>query len=152
MSYRIRCYTLFDITRTGVLNRKPPINVLEQELLDWNTRRNSQCNYDTILQIINLRSQPEDSTDAVRKKINFKDFQNFGFLYEDEDDQYCWQFDFTIFHKNVFNDGINELGALYDDCNGVPMIKNGTEWNKLSAFLDTSPELKNIHFEVMTNE
>lgn len=152
MSYRIRCYTLFDIERTGVLNRKPPINLSEDQLLVWNKRRNSQCNYDTILQVINLRSQPEDTTETICFNVNFKDFQNFGFLYEEEEDQKCWYFDFTIIHKSVFDNGIDELGALYEDSDGVPMIKHGTEWDKLTSFLDTSPELKNIYFEVLENE
>jgi len=41
------------------------------------------------------------------------------------------------------------LGGLYSDCEGVPMIKVGTEWDKLPNFLDTSPELRNIYFEVI---
>lgn len=152
MSYRIRCYTLFDIERTGILNRKPPINLSEEQIVNWNKRRNSQCNYDTILQVVNLRSQPEDMTDTNQTKINFKEFQNFGFLYEDEEDQNCWYFDFTIIHKSVFDNGIDELGSLYEDCEGVPMIKQGTEWEKLSSFLDTTPELRNIYFEVLEDE
>ena len=54
MSYRIRCYTLFDITRTGVLNRKSPAMYNPEELKSWEYKRNTQANYDTILQIINL--------------------------------------------------------------------------------------------------
>ena len=152
MSYKIRCYTLFDITKTGVLNRKAPINIAEDQLKDWESRRNSQSNYDTILQVINLRSQPEDSSNVTMFKVNFKEFGNFGFLYEDEEDQKCWYFDFDIFHKNVFDNGISELGALYEDCDGVPMIKHDYIWKKLPAFLDTSPELCNIYFEVLSNE
>ena len=54
--------------------------------------------------------------------------------------------------SEVFDNGIDELGLLFEDCDGVPMIKQGTEWEKLSTFLDTSPELKNIYFEVLSNE
>ena len=152
MSYKIRCYTLFDITNTGISNRRPPINLTENQIKEWETKRNSQCNYDTILQVINLRSQPENFTKSTKIKVNFTQFNNFGFLYEDEEDQPCWYFDFDIFHKKVFDNGIDELGLLFEDCDGVPMIKQGTEWEKLSTFLDTSPELKNIYFEVLSNE
>jgi len=31
------------------------------------------------------------------------------------------------------------------------MVKTGREWNKLPDFLDTSPELKNIYFEVLSD-
>lgn len=152
MSYRIKCYTLFDITRTGIFNRKAPINYNIEELKEWEYKRNSQSNYDTILQIISLRSQPENNTDVTKQKINFKEFSNFGFLFEEEEDQTCWSFEFIINHRNVFHDGINELGALYSDADGVPILKLGNEWEKLPNFLDTSPELKNIHFEILDYE
>lgn len=151
MSYRIRCYTLFDITQTGVLIRRAPINLTEAERIDWENRRNSQSNFDTIVQVINLRSQPEEMSVTTSSYIKFKEFQKFGFMYEDEEDQLCWEFDFSIAHKSVFDDGITELGALFDDCEGVPMIKHNVKWDKLSGFLDTSPELRNIYFEVISN-
>ncbi len=152
MTYKIRCYTLFDITRTGVLNRKAPINYTPEQLKEWVHQRNTQSNYDTILQVVSLRSQPENNTDTSKTVINFKDFSKFGFLFDEEEDQTCWSFDFTINHRNVFHDGIDELGALYSDANGVPIIKTGVEWGKLPQFLDTSPELKNIHFEILDYE
>jgi hypothetical protein len=152
MSYTIRCYTLFDITNTGVLNRKPSNLLSELELAKWQLNRNRQANFDTVVQVISLRSQPENISSVVTKSINFKQFENFGFLFEEEEDQNCFQFDFTITHKSVFDDGIGELGALYTDCEGVPMIKCGTEWEKLPLFLDSTPELRNIYFEVITHE
>jgi len=123
--------------------------------MHWQRARNQQCNFDTILQLISLRSQPEDITDPKLLKIQFKEFDKFGFLFENEtsDDTYnCWSFDFSISHQSVFDDGISELGCLYVDCDSVPMILIGTEWNKLPAFLDTSIELRNIYFEVISNE
>jgi hypothetical protein len=82
--------------------------------------------------------------------IKFDDFENFGFLFQQiENETYpMWEFSFDIQHHSVFNDGISELGALYNDCNGVPMILCGTEWEKLPSFLDSSEELKNIYFTV----
>ena len=152
MSYIIKCYTLFDITNTGVLHRKPPVNIDEVQLATWQLNRNRQVNFDTLLQVINLRSQPEDTSTVITEKINFKEFSKFGFLFEGEEDQPMFSFTFSINHKNVFDDGITNLGALYSDCDGVPMIKIGTEWDKLPNFLDTSPELSNIYFEVLEDE
>ena len=85
-----------------------------------------------------------------RTKIRFDEFENFGFLFEQEkDEEYdCWSFEFEIHHPSVFSNGISELGALYTDCANVPMIKCGTEWGKLPSFLDTSDELRNIYFKV----
>lgn len=152
MSYRIRCYTLFDITKTGVLNRKAPSTYSSDELKLWENRRNTQANYDTILQIVSLRSQPEQCSTTRKKIINFKEFQNFGFLFDEEEDQSCWSFDFEILHPKVFFDGIDELGALNADADGVPIIKTSDVWDKLPQFLDTSPELRNIYFEILTDE
>jgi hypothetical protein len=82
--------------------------------------------------------------------IDLSQASYFGFLFEDiKEEQKCWEFEFTISHAGVYDNGIGELGALYDDCEGVPMLKIGTEWDKLPDFLDTSPELRNIYFEVV---
>lgn len=143
--YFITCYTLFDITHTGISSRHKP---LDQETNDWLYKRNSQTNFDTILQAVNLRSQPEVTNLPKKNTIKFSEFTNFGYLYEDEDPVNCWVFDFSVQHGSVFNDGISELGALYNDCHNVPMILCGTEWNKLSNILDTTDELRNIYFEI----
>jgi hypothetical protein len=152
MSYRIRCTTLFDITRTGISNRKPPTNCTAEFLTEWEKKRNTQCNYDTIIQVLSLRSQPEDLSEPLMKDVVFADSTMFGFLFEGEEVQSCWEFDFTINHAHVFFDGIDELGFLYSDCEAVPMIKVTTQWDKLSTTLDVSPELRNIHFEVISND
>lgn len=150
MSFKLNCYTLFDITQTGVINRNRPES--EDDLEIWLHNRNTQCNFDTIVQAISLRGQPEDITVPIKSMIKFEDNEDFGFLLENEELTPCWTFSFTIQHASVFNDGITELGSLYNDCNGVPMIKTNTAWDKLPAFLDSSIELRNIYFKVVPNE
>jgi hypothetical protein len=151
MSFTITCYTLFDVTSTGIVNRHRPVE--DEDMTSWLYKRNTQCNFDTVLQAISLRSQPELVRKPEKMKIRF-DEAEFGFLFQQIDDEVydCWSFDFDIQHPSVFNDGITELGALYNDCDTVPMIKCGTEWDKLPAFLDTSPELRNIYFKVVKYE
>ena len=151
MSYIIRCHTLFDITNTGVLNRRPPSFLEGEKLAEWNENKKRQCNFDTVLQVISLRSQPENITSPYTSTITFEEFDKFGFLLEATDDKPItkWAFEFTVNYHGVFNDGINELGALYSDCDSVPMITRLGEWDKLPNFLDISPELKNIYFEVL---
>lgn len=146
MSFRITCYTLFDITQTGVLNRARP--GMDEELQVWTYRRNTQANFDTLLQIINLRSQPEVISEPKKIDIRFDEFEHFGFLFDQKENETypAWTFEFEIFHPSVFDDGKTELGSLYSDCEGVPMILCGTEWDKIPGFLDVSPELKNIYF------
>lgn len=148
MTYKITCYTLFDITHTGVMNRNNPEVNTDKSI--WLYKRNTQCNFDTIQQAISLRSQPEIISLPTQIEIKFSEFKNFGFLFESETTESipCWYFDFTVQHPSVFQDGISELGALDNDCHGIPMVKCGTEWNKLSTFLDTTEDLRNIFFMV----
>ena len=152
MSYIISCYTLFDITATGVLNRSRPM--LDEEDASWIKKRNAQCNYDTILQLISLRSQPDVISKPELISINFNDFDKFGFLFEQQENEVynCWHFKFEIQHASVFYDGITDLGGLYTDCDAVPMLKVGTEWDKLPLMIDTSDELKNIYFEIVNEK
>lgn len=152
MSCYITCYTLFDITKTGVLNRSKPAE--DEDFNEWQYKRNTQINFDTILQAISLRSQPEITKYPKKIEISFNDFENFGFLFNQENIEKvpCWKFEFSIQHSSVFNDGINQLGALYNDCDQIPMILCGYEFNKLPTFLDCTPELKNIYFTLSEND
>lgn len=143
--YRIRCYTLFDITYTGVLNRSKPT---EGDVDEWIKRRNTQCNFDTILQVISLRSQPEVIKYPVQIELAEDSVEYFGFLYDIEN-AYYWKFEFEVQHPSVFENGILPFGALYKDCEGVPMIVTNTQHSQCPKFLETGPELKNIHFEVL---
>lgn len=149
MSYTITCYTLFDITQTNVLNRHRPDMDTE-----FRYKRNTQSNFDTVQQAISLRSQPEIVRIPEKTLIQFDKFTEFGFLFEQEENETypCWSFDFNVQHPSVFYNGVNELGALYNDCDRVPMIKCHTEWDKLPTFLDGSDELRNIYFKVLKND
>lgn len=148
MSHRICCYTLFDITQTGVLNRSKPQGA---DVTNWLQRRNTQCNFDTILQVISLRSQPEVIKHPHSMEFSFDQLDKFGFLYQQEGETLynCWKFVFEVQHNSVFEDGITPFGSLYRDCSGVPMIICPTQYDKTSSFLDISPELRNIYFEVV---
>jgi len=145
MSHRIACYTLFDITQTGVMNRSKPT-----EVDDWINKRNTQCNFDTILQVISMRSQPEVIKLPTSIEMTDTEFNKFGFLYQPEEQtSYCWKFEFEIQHSSVFENGIIPLGSLYKDCDGVPMIICKNQIDDIPAFLNTSEELRNIYFEVI---
>lgn len=142
--YRLRCYTLFNITYTGVSNRSRPTDL---QIQDWLKRRNTQCNFDTIQQVISLRSQPEVvKLPSKIRLINPYDY--FGFAYG-TDELDCWVFDFEVQHPSVFANGTSDLGALLRDCEGVPMLDDDEQIDLCPSFLNTSVELKNIHFEVL---
>jgi len=145
MSHRIACYTLFDITKTGILNRaRPGEDTIDTN--EWYRNRNTQCNFDTILQVVSLRAQPDVVTDPRKFMIKLNENSKFGYIYKDKLEVPCWTFDFEVQHPAVFEDGIEELGSLYRDCQGVPMIRCDTQWHKLSTFLDSEIATRNIYF------
>ena len=149
MSQRLSCYVLFDVTHTGVMNRSRP---QDADTVNWLHRRNTQCNFDTILQVISLRSQPDVVKLPQKIEITDKELDFFGFSYfqnTDDDTRYCWKFEFEVQHSSVFADSHDTLGALYKDCDGVPMINCDEQHDFSSTFLNTTTELKNIHFEVL---
>jgi len=147
MTIRMVCYTLFNITQTGVINRSKPD---QDNIQDWIRKRNTQCNFDTILQVISLRSQPDVVKAPMRLELTDDILQKFGFLYQlEEDNNNYWKFEFDIQHPSVFENGIIPLGALYKDCDGVPMIHCVDQLQTLNIMLDTSEEFRNIYFEVV---
>jgi hypothetical protein len=148
----ITCYTLFDITVTNVPNRQRPD--IDKDPQEWYHKRNTQSNFDTIQQVISLRSQPEIIRKPSKIEIRFDKFTDFGFLFEQQEDETypCWSFDFTVQHPSVFYDGIHDLGSLYRDCERVPMIKCHTMWDKLDNTLDSSDELRNIFFKTLNHD
>jgi hypothetical protein len=146
--HRIRCYTLFDITQTGVLNRSKPQG---NDMTNWLMRRNTQCNFDTLLQVISLRSQPEIIKVPHKIDLTEEYISKFGFLYSFNPDQVesLWRFEFEVQHTSVFEDGIESFGSLYKDCEGVPMILLDGQNENIPKFLNSSPELRNVYFEVV---
>jgi hypothetical protein len=126
MRQRIRCYTLFNVTQTGVLNRRPNVTVdAAQELL-----KKMQCNFDTIIQVLSLRCQPEDITNTKTKT---------------ENKQTWYFFDFTA-PESVFSDSYTTFGALLDDCQNVPMLSIDKFKEHTLNSLGKHP---NIKFEVL---
>jgi len=97
-----------------------------------------------------MRSQPEVIKVPVRQDLK-EDIGQFGFLYAKEEDRikHSWRFEFDVQHSSVFENGITELGALYNDCDGVPMILCKDQFEKIPEFLDISDELRNIYFELI---
>ena len=151
MSLKIRCYTLFNITKTGITNRRNTPAPVAEKITLWEQQRNTQCNLDTIIQVISLRGLPEEITTPEKEEITLSDTERFGFLLESEEPCAMWSFSFAVVGEDMFNDGTDKLGYLFSDCEGVPMIQVGNEFNKLPTFLDVTPELRNIYFEVIEN-
>lgn len=141
---KIRCTTLFDITKTNVSNRRQMLVEPDQNNFK---QRSQQSNFETLLQIIGLRCQPEDITDPVKKSMKL-DYSMWGTDYKSKSQIWCWTFTFNVPQLIVFASPTDPLGNLYSDCNGVPMIIDLDEWKTSESRLSISKENKNIHFNI----
>ena len=149
---KLRCFSLFDITKTNVTSKKSLLGASPEEAKEWQNRRNTQCNLDTIVQVISLRAQPENLTEPIQDYLDNDKSEIFGFLYNIDEKQPFWYFDFSVNYASVFADEHDELGALYNDCEDVPMIKTGSSPNIIPTLLDTTPELRNIYFRILSHD
>jgi hypothetical protein len=137
---KIQCRTLFDCTRTGVTGAfrasEIPYQDRAGQLVDnqqhWHRSRNQQRNYETLLQIFGLRTQPQEITQPVYKNG-------------------VWQFSFVSESEGVFETHSNPdpLAGLKLDCDGVPMMLHLTEQSDLAPVLTTQGPQQNIWFETI---
>ena len=140
MSQRIRCQTRFDITETGVKNRSHKSNMQFKDVSgrvigtesEWNRARNQQCNWETVNQIISLRTLPENITRPVHNV-----------------DTGIWSFEFVVVDPaTVACDG-NPVGYLQKDCEDVPMIQGLDETGEIAPVLVSLGADANIWFELL---
>jgi hypothetical protein len=131
---KINVRTLFDITVTGVTGhfksaRIPFEDQAGHKITDsdtWNRSRNQQRNWETLTQLISLRTQ----IDTVTKP-------------QCEDS--IWTFDFFT-ETEVFNDGSDPVGVLKTDSAGVPMLRELDNDPNIESFLVVSGPDQNIWF------
>lgn len=96
---------------------------------------------------MSMRSQPE-VIDVPQKTIMTPEYAT-KFGTELKGISHFWQFTLDVQHARVFENDADPLGALYNDCDRVPMIVCRDQHQDTSAFLRVNSELKNIHFEVL---
>lgn len=140
MTVRIRCQTRFDITETGVKNRSHKARIVFRDAtgreitneLEWNRARNQQCNWETVNQVISLRTLPENITRPVHKA-----------------DIGIWTFEFAVVDPASITHNGNPVGYLLNDCADVPMILGLNETPNITPFLISSGPDANIWFELL---
>ena len=126
---KIRCTTRFDITATGVTGHCKPSRIpftdasgsYINDQSAWNLARNKQRNWETITQLISLRTQVDNITQPVY-------------------DNGRWSFEFEVDSDTIFTIDDDPLAVLKQDCDGVPMLLSTTD-----ATLTSS----NIWFELI---
>ncbi len=135
---RVGCITQFDITATGVkshfnISRMPfrdNSGRLISTLQEWNHARNQQRNWETVNQVISLRTLPEDITFPVK--------ENNG-----------WSFEFTVENPSTVEMYGDPVGALISDCQDVPMLIGLGENKDIGVYLVPG---HNIHFEIVADK
>ena len=131
---KIKVKTLFDITATGVTGHykssRIPFSDAAGNIIDnldtWARARNQQRNWETLTQLISLRTQIMDLVDPT---VN----GNF------------WQFEFTT-ETEIFNDGTDPVGVLKADSDGVPMLRELDNDPDIDSVLITDGSQQNIWF------
>jgi hypothetical protein len=139
---KILCRTLFDCSHTGVTGtfrsgRIPFVDQAGQQVNnidDWNRSRNQQRNYETLLQIFGLRTQPQD----IEGPTNHNSTWEIRFISEAD----------AVFEIIGNKD---KLVLLKQDCEGVPMMINLLEKKKPQPSLCTIGIEQNIWFELVNN-
>ena len=136
--------TYFDCTPTATMSyRKLQPNTTNavghkiNTIDDWNFSRNQQRNWETILQVVSLKTQALDITNPVIMT---------------REDKKVWQFSFAIEHEDIYNDGTDKLGLLKQEVHGVPMIIGLNETYSegfLMPYLLATGENQNIMFTLL---
>jgi len=132
--YLYQGFTLIDITPTGVINYSP-----QNEF-----KRNQQRNWETVQQILSLRTQP-----TIMETGNFVDDvigYNFGINYTGE--HKIWTFKFGVDYADIYQEGPDKFGLIKYDFKITPVILGLTETvqPELAVFTPKGP-WNNIYFK-----
>jgi hypothetical protein len=119
------CQTLFDITSTGVTGhyksaRIPFLDRAGQTIKNeesWNRSRNQQRNWETLTQILSLRTQLFLLTDPVQDLTGTR-----------------WMFEFETESDGIYGSESDPVSILRSDANGVPMLRE----------LNNDPDIENV--------
>jgi hypothetical protein len=102
--------TLVDITATGIVR-----HTLADEV-----KRNQQRNWETVLQCIGIKAQPQLIQGPYRQKLLIDENSIFPEIYFGK--QEVWFFSFGVDHEDVFLSNNDPVGALDQAFTKVPII------------------------------
>ena len=134
---KFACQTLFDITATGVTGhckstRMPFQDQAGQIIQDepaWNRSRNQQRNWETITQILSLRTQLFDLTEPIQDHSGTR-----------------WMFEFETESDGVYGPDDDPTRVLRADAQGVPMLLELNNNPDIDTVLVTEGPRQNIWF------
>ncbi len=138
--YYFTCATLIDITKTDIVrhyNEAMPEPKDEYEL-----KRNQQRNWQSILQVIGLRSQPMYLSSPIVNPMDDLAVYEFGSNFTTGK---VWSFHFGVEQEGIFDTPSKPGGLLLEDLHNVPIVTGLTEDVTIDpAIIDTvSPQDRN---------
>lgn len=131
------CQTQFDITATGITGHYKSTQVPFKDragnmIVDeetWSRARNQQRNWETLTQILSLRTQLFDITVPIIDSTGQR-----------------WMFEFSTEQEGSFGPDSDPCQILRSDANGVPMLIGLKNDPDLEAYLITNGPKQNIWF------
>jgi hypothetical protein len=131
------CQTLFDITATGItghckLSRMPFRDLagqLIQDIDSWNRSRNQQRNWETLTQILSLRTQLFLLSEPVQDLTGTR-----------------WMFEFETESEGIYGPDSDPTQVLRTDAAGVPMLRELDNDPDIDTVLVTDGDRQNIWF------
>ena len=140
---RISCHCTFELAVTGVTGNyratRLPFTDLTGTVINsesaWHHSRNRQRNWETLTQLISMRTQLFD----IHEPQFLSDLEQ-------------WFFEFAIEGADIFRIETDDLALLKADCENVPMLL-GLDKNQVSigALISSGPN-QNIWFVTITDK
>jgi len=134
---KFACQTLFDITATGVTGHckqsRMPFHDRAGQLIhdvdSWNRSRNQQRNWETLTQILSLRTQLFDLIDPIVDQTGTR-----------------WMFEFETESEGIYGPESDPVSVLRSDAVGVPMLRELDNDPDIDTVLITEGARQNIWF------
>lgn len=134
---KFACQTLFDITATGVTGHckitRMPFQDHAGQIINnsesWNRSRNQQRNWETLTQILSLRTQLFDLTTPIQDQTGTR-----------------WMFEFETETDGIYGPESDPVSVLRADAIGVPMLRELNNDPDIDTILVTEGPRQNIWF------
>jgi hypothetical protein len=134
---KFACQTRFDITVTGITGHCKPAQMpfrdragqVIRDTESWNRSRNQQRNWETLTQILGLRTQLFDLTIPIQDQTGTR-----------------WMFEFETETDGVYGPEDDPTQVLRADAEGVPMLRELNNDPGIDSVLVTAGSNQNIWF------
>ena len=134
---KFACQTRFDITATGITGHFKSTNMpfqdragqIIKDTASWNRSRNQQRNWETLTQILGLRTQLFALTMPIQDQTGTR-----------------WMFEFETETDGVYGPADDPTQVLRADANGVPMLRELNNTPDIESILVTDGPNQNIWF------